>query len=107
MRVLHMVTASATLRDAGAAGRFHGRPGPTVPGCGSKAGPAPSFWFFNFVYNSRKSYKVLKCVENVILLGKFMKQISIESLRVDLGIRLDKSLFCTLLHYVKLLQLQP
>jgi hypothetical protein len=37
---------------------------------------------------------------------KNMKQISIESLRVDLGVRLDKSHFCTLLPSVKLLQLK-
>jgi hypothetical protein len=36
---------------------------------------------------------------------KNMKQIPIESLRVDLGIRLDKIHFCTLLPSVKLLQL--
>jgi hypothetical protein len=35
-----------------------------------------------------------------------MKQISIESLRVDLGVGLDKSHFCTLLPSVKLLQLK-
>jgi hypothetical protein len=38
---------------------------------------------------------------------KNMKQISIESLRVDLGIRMDKSHFYTLLPSVKFLQLQP
>jgi hypothetical protein len=38
---------------------------------------------------------------------KNMKKISIESLRVDLGIRLDKYHFCTFLLSVKLLQLQP
>jgi hypothetical protein len=35
-----------------------------------------------------------------------MKPISIESLRVDLGIRLEQSHFCMLLPYVKLLQHQ-
>jgi hypothetical protein len=64
------------------------------------------FRFFIFVYNSRKSYRVLKYVENTTLLEKNMKPISIESLRVDLGIRLEQSHFCMLLPYVKLLQLQ-
>jgi hypothetical protein len=38
---------------------------------------------------------------------KNTQQILIESLRVDRGIRLDKSQFCMLLPSVKLLQLQP
>jgi hypothetical protein len=33
-----------------------------------------------------------------------MKQISIEYVRVDIGIRIDKSHFCTLLCSIKLLQ---
>jgi hypothetical protein len=37
---------------------------------------------------------------------KNTKQISIESLRVGLGVRLDKSHFCPLLCSVKLLQLK-
>jgi hypothetical protein len=35
-----------------------------------------------------------------------MKQIPIESLRVDLGVMLDKSHFCIVLPFVKLLQLK-
>jgi hypothetical protein len=49
------------------------------------------FWFFIFIYNSRKSCKVLKYVENINITLKNMKQISIESLGVYLSLRLDKS----------------
>jgi hypothetical protein len=45
-----------------------------------------------FVYISRKWYKLQKYIENTILL-KNMKENSIESLRVDIGVGPDKSHF--------------
>jgi hypothetical protein len=61
---------------------------------------------FIFDYISRNCINLKMC-RKYNTTQKNIKQIFVESLRVDLGFRLDKIHFCTLLPSVKLLQLKP
>jgi hypothetical protein len=79
--------------------------GPTLLGLGPNSSPTlcAVFSVFCFRLNCRNTYKLLKYVENTIRLRKNMKLIFVESLRVYIGIRLDKIHFCAILPPVKLL----
>jgi hypothetical protein len=75
---------------------------------GRSHGPEPArycvrFSIFIFFYFSRNLYRLQKCIQNEIKLKKNTKQISLESLGVHLGIRLDKIRFFAILPLVKLL----
>jgi hypothetical protein len=66
----------------------------------------PDFWIFYF-FTFPENCLYFKMRRKYNTTQKNMKQISIESLRVNLGFRLDKSYPYTLLPSVKFLQLEP
>jgi hypothetical protein len=96
----------AALAGSAALPRSLGQAGPKSVGQSAAQHCAPRFSIFISFYISRKSNKLQNCVENTILI-KNTKIISMESLGVYLGFRLDESYFCTLLFLIKLLQLKP